>query len=654
MKLYTLIICCMPLLMYAQSLHLTNNNTWVDVGKIDVPGNQITVEALIYMTGSSLLTRNVVSKHTDPGNVNYLLRPKTFELTTYISGNSGPTQFLQMWNPYQLNMDRWYHIAGTYDGSTVKYYVDGCLIIEQPFSGNLFQNSLKTAIGNQSTCQCEQFIGNIDEVRIWNIARTQDQIQQHMLNLPNPASQQGLVSYFKFNNTLLNEIATTNWNGQAVGTTAFSNNEADIVPFALLSLDVTPAGCGPFNNGTATINTNRPSAQYALNNQPYQADNVFTNLIGGNYSLIARSPEGCLLDTTFIIEDLTSNIIENRSVSICDGQNYLGRTTSGIFIDTIPAFNGCDSIVTTQLTVLPNIQQTYNVTICQGETFEGYDITGTYIQSFVGSNGCDSVRTLHLEVFNSIDTVIAYSACQGDTYYGYSNTGTYVDVFTGSNGCDSTRTIVLAINPITVTTLQVVNCNREPYYFNDLSIAIPGIYRDTLVAVSGCDSIIVLELTDFELNRNFLGPDTISCYETELTVKSPSANTIWFDNTVDSQKTITKSGNYWAKIIYPNGCEVIDTIAVNFNTNIFMPNAFSPNDDGINDCIQPLFRSNDDITSYRYSIFDRWGSLVFNTEDIMRCWDGNQHEIGVYLFFIQFNTAHCGHQLISGDIQLLR
>lgn len=62
-----------------QSLLNPGGTSGVIIGDLDVAGSQITVEALVYMTGSST---NVVSKHTGPANVNYLLRPNTFEITT--------------------------------------------------------------------------------------------------------------------------------------------------------------------------------------------------------------------------------------------------------------------------------------------------------------------------------------------------------------------------------------------------------------------------------------------------------------------------------------------------------------------------------------------------------------------------------------------
>jgi hypothetical protein len=80
-----------------------------------------------------------------------------------------------------------------------------CLVIEKPFSGNLFQNDFITAIGNQSTNESEQFYGRLDEVRIWNVCRTQEQITSSMLDLSNPSIQAGLLAYYKFDNDYENE-----------------------------------------------------------------------------------------------------------------------------------------------------------------------------------------------------------------------------------------------------------------------------------------------------------------------------------------------------------------------------------------------------------------------------------------------------------------
>jgi hypothetical protein len=280
----------------AQSLSLPNNRSWVNIGDLDIQGNQITVEALIYIDGNNSI--NVVSKHVSPSDVNYLLRPHTFELTTYVSGNSGTTRFLQMFNPFKLSQNKWYHIAGTYNGSMVRYYVDGCLVVEQPFSGNLFQNNFMAAIGNQSNCQCEQFFGNIDEVRIWNVCRTQDEIRDNMFDLPNPNLQKGLVAYYKMDNSLINHQGNPKWNGIPVGVVQYSNAPPNIQPFKINNLEISNTDCEGMKNGSIVVSTNRPNSQYSINNNTFQSSGVFSNLGNGSLNLIAKSPEGCIIDHT--------------------------------------------------------------------------------------------------------------------------------------------------------------------------------------------------------------------------------------------------------------------------------------------------------------------------------------------------------------------
>jgi gliding motility-associated-like protein len=72
------------------------------------------------------------------------------------------------------------------------------------------------------------------------------------------------------------------------------------------------------------------------------------------------------------------------------------------------------------------------------------------------------------------------------------------------------------------------------------------------------------------------------------------------------------------------GCAdtVIKTIIVDSDYKLFVPNAFTPNGDGLNDTFQPKGRG---LAKYTLSIYDRWGTKVFQTSDFETGWDG-----GVY------------------------
>ena len=276
--------------VFSQSLLLNADPQWISLGDIDVTGDQITVEALVYYTGG----QNVVSKHTGPTNANYLLRLNSFQLTTTSAFYFTP-------NPYTMNSNTWYHIAGTYDGTNVKYYVNGCLISTVPATGNLITQDLATAIGNKSFNEGEQYFGQIDEVRIWNVARTQAQIQSYMNNLPTPATQPGLLAYYKFTNNLNNSQGNALSNGTSMGAaTVYAPEPPIIVTTSLTAVTPQNALCTN-NNGSVIITASGNNIQYSIDNVSYTSTSSFSGLAAGNYTAYVESPEGCKMQQAFTI-----------------------------------------------------------------------------------------------------------------------------------------------------------------------------------------------------------------------------------------------------------------------------------------------------------------------------------------------------------------
>ena len=184
---------------------------------MNIPGNQITVEAVINRTspysGGFLYAGDIVSKHKDPVDINYLLRPSSAEITTTNNG------YVITPPVCDIELNKTYHVAMVYDGSTLKFYRNGFLMSQVAASGNLLQNSWPTQIGYyQSQLYNENFIGYINEVRIWNVARTQSQIRAYMnTSLPSPSTQTGLQAYYVFDD-LSNKQGNAAWNGILGGT----------------------------------------------------------------------------------------------------------------------------------------------------------------------------------------------------------------------------------------------------------------------------------------------------------------------------------------------------------------------------------------------------------------------------------------------------
>lgn len=96
---------------------------------------------------------------------------------------------------------------------------------------------------------------------------------------------------------------------------------------------------------------------------------------------------------------------------------------------------------------------------------------------------------------------------------------------------------------------------------------------------------------------------------------------IWNNGNRTRSITVYETGTY-SVIVGNAGCKVSDTGFVSLcNGKLFMPNAFSPNEDGINEVLKPI--TSDPTIEFHMMIFDRWGKLIFETYDIHEGWDGN-------------------------------
>jgi gliding motility-associated-like protein len=95
---------------------------------------------------------------------------------------------------------------------------------------------------------------------------------------------------------------------------------------------------------------------------------------------------------------------------------------------------------------------------------------------------------------------------------------------------------------------------------------------------------------------------------------------------------------------------------------VFVPNAFSPNGDGWNDDFKPFFKMDYiKIESYDFRLFNRWGSLVFASQNVAEAWDGNFRgrpcESGVYVWTITVQVLLNGKvttKQLSGDVTIIR
>jgi len=245
-------------------LWIPNSQSYATIGDLDIPGTSITVEGLFSrdsaLTPEGYTSLNVVSKHWTPANVNYLLRVDRAQVTTTNGHFMTP-------GICELENKRLYHAAMTYDGTVLKFYRNGTLMSQIACSGNMFQNNYPTTIGataNSPTTNT-QLIGYLNEIRIWNVVKTEAEIRASMNGaLSNPSAIPGLLAYYTFE-TLTNKQGNNAYNVILHGNASINNSIPDFKPLSNPCLDVLPVNISSFN--VAVFNSRSIQVKWQTNDE---------------------------------------------------------------------------------------------------------------------------------------------------------------------------------------------------------------------------------------------------------------------------------------------------------------------------------------------------------------------------------------------------
>ncbi len=204
-----------------------------------------------------------------------------------------------------------------------------------------------------------------------------------------------------------------------------------------------------------------------------------------------------------------------------------------------------------------------------------------------------------------------------------------------------------------------------PAFSSDISPTVcyntSGNYPVTLIVSSatGTDTITMNAfVTVLDAPQPFDFPEEeIMCSGESITISTGQINTYWSTGETGAQITIYSPGLYWANIEYACG-SVTDTILIveqQCNCGLVKPNAFSPNGDGQNDIFHVFSDCEIEINYFR--IYNRWGQLLYDANDLSTGWDGTYQNIlqpiGTYVYVVGYDNLS-GPQIEKGDITLLR
>lgn len=531
----------------------------------------------------------------------------------------------------------------------------------------------------------------------------------------------------------------------------FNNNCIPITPIGATVAASTPTDCGCTGTATTSVSGSIPGYSYQWTDANYtplsgQTNTNATGLCEGVHHVIVTSSIGCgdtatvtittsgggainttetistCANTTVTYPDgttelvtmptshvsqltsstgcdsiITSNVIvvpflastnleavcANSTVTYPDGTTEI-ITQNTTQVSNLTSVSGCDSVVTTVVTVIPTFTSTETISVCQNNsvtypdgTTEVITAPTSHISNLTGMLGCDSIVTTNVTLSQGYNGQVSASVCLNATYTfpnGDVQTITaptsHISTFATAGGCDSTITTTVSIVPAPFVQETVEICSGDSYTFPDgttqNNIVTNVVYSSSFPTVNGCDSIVETTLTlassqatEFGFTPNKLGPFD---FEAEFSITNAQNGAYeWSIFDGDSALIYTSSDTSFLYTfdnfqetysiclasVSAAGCPVSDCkpLTVETEMTVYIPNAFTPEIDGeadrLNDTFYPIV-GGAVVENYNLNIYDRWGKRLFTSDDVLVGWDGRYNNRSLpsdlYVYTLTFTT----------------
>ena len=497
---------------------------------------------------------------------------------------------------------------------------------------------------------------------------------------------------------------------------ACANQQKQVASVVLNGVSSNPAGGGGYVLAVSgvTANVTPPSIAYSnlLCQGGASATPTLTGATGGTYAsgpaglsmtaatgvinLVASTPATytvsytttgtCPLSTTYTLSVIPSPTITVNSPTVCAGEtatlsasggssySWVGNNLSGVTGQSVSAnvastsiytltgtSNGCSSSITSTVTVNPLPVVTTNfAVICPGEqavltsstSIQGgtyswlpnSQTTSSISESPTAStnytvvytvDGCSAsaIAAVNMKPVPSL-SVNSGSVCEGSALLLLANTSIAGGSYVWQPGGETTPSI--SQSPSTATNYTVsytVNGCRAS------ALASIGIYPDPDAAVNASAS-------------------SVAPGDEVAMVASGGTSYLWNTGASSAQILMKplETTTYCAMVTNANGCkrEACVEVQVRAESTLYIPNVFTPNGDGINDEFQTLSYN---LSEFDIKIFNRWGQLLFQTNDPLKGWDGSfrgQTVAGVYVFILKAKGNDGSEYRKSGHITLIQ
>ncbi|HOY32595.1 MAG TPA: gliding motility-associated C-terminal domain-containing protein [Bacteroidales bacterium] len=395
-------------------------------------------------------------------------------------------------------------------------------------------------------------------------------------------------------------ITTYTITGNSLGCTGNATIIVTVNPLPVVTLNPFSDVC--FNDDILTMTQGVPAGGFYTGAGITGSDNFNPSTAGVGTHMITYT----YTDSNSCVNTATQNITVNPVFStnnpqiICDGEIYTfnshNYSAQGTYLDTLSTILGCDSVIVTQLTVNPLPNISIEPAPPSVCLWDSISITAHGAVTYIWSPGIGLSNTIGPEVLAYPTTTTNYTVIGNDV-----------------NSCSAALGFQIVVWPLPVVNLT-----------SDTSTICPG-HLYGIHATEG-----------FESYR--------------------------WSNGMDLPDIFVDYGGYFTVQVWDtNNCNSYDTIYVDEDcqSTMFIPNAFTPNGDGMNDFFTII---GENILSIKIWIYNRWGELVFYSDNLADAWDGKHNgkyvTPGPFTWHMEFETYYAktvsNRKLRSGIVTVIR
>ncbi|MFY9310059.1 MAG: gliding motility-associated C-terminal domain-containing protein [Bacteroidia bacterium] len=548
------------------------------------------------------------------------------------AGGTSPYSYLWNTTPPQLNDTASALGPGTY--SVIATDTNGCSASQQ-FTVNSPASPITVAITSQTNPTCSTVCSGTAT------ALASGGIQNYTFSWSSSPAQTGSGA----TNLCAGTITVTATD--AGGCNASDSTTITSPPALVVNTQVLNGNCISTNTASAYVTVSGGIPGYSYQWNTGQTTDTISGLSSGTYTVTVSDAVNCTQTAIATATPAVTVAANANPNNVCEGDStVLNAIVSG----GTPAFS-----------FLWNNAQTSQTTVVFPLTATTYSVSVTDI------NGCIDSTTISITVRSSpvvhfiSDSIGCSPACIAFTDSSYIASGTNQQwLWNFGDGNTS-----MLQNP----THCFVNTSTSAPQSNTVSL--------TVTSNDGCSSTLVKNnyitinpapSADFDYSPK--PPTVLSPFVSFQNLSLGASGWQWFftngleDTTSVLQHpyyTYIDTGTFAVTLIATNNYSCSDTvrkdIIIGPDWTIYIPNAFTPNDDGINDT---FFAKTYGIVEFEMLIFDRWGNLIFYTDDLNKQWDGKANQgdelaqRDVYVYVIKATDIFGNHHKYRGTVTLVR